>query len=152
MRFELTRRADYAIRAMVALARAGEGERLSVREIAAEQAIPVRFLPAIMGDLGRKGLVEARLGRNGGYLPGRPPSEISIRAVIEAIEGDGRRRRCVLHDRPCASTVHCAAHDVLVAAQDGMLATLEAASVQDIATPCRLGTDAPYARRIKGLI
>ena len=133
MRFELTRRADYAIRAMVALARAGEGERLSVREIAAAQAIPVRFLPAIMGDLGRRGLVEARLGRNGGYRPGRSPAEISIRAVIEAIEGDGRRRRCVLHDRACAADVHCSVHDVLAAAQDGMLATLEAASVQDVA-------------------
>ena len=133
MRFELTRRADYAIRAMVALARAGEGEPLSVREIAAAQAIPVRFLPAIMGDLGSRRLVEARLGRNGGYRLGRSPAEISIRAVIEAIEGDGRRRRCALHDRACAAAVHCPIHDVLAAAQDGMLATLEAASVQDVA-------------------
>jgi hypothetical protein len=50
---------------------------------------------------------------------------------------DTVERRCVLLDRPCASTLHCAARDVLVAAQDGMLATLEAASVQDIATPAR---------------
>ena len=134
MRFELTKRADYALRVMIALAGAGEGEHLSVREIAAAQAIPVRFLPAIMGDLGRQGLVEARLGRNGGYRLGRLPGEISIRAVIEAIEGDGRRRRCVLHDRACAAGVHCSVHDVMAAAQDGMLATLEAASVQDIAT------------------
>ena len=135
MRFELTRRADYAIRAMVALARAGTGERRSVRDIAEEQAIPVRFLPAIMGDLGRRGLVEARLGRNGGYRLGRLPGDISIRAVIEAIEGESRRERCVMHDRACRSDVHCSVHAVLTAAQDGMLATLEAASVQDIATP-----------------
>ena len=133
MRFELTKRADYAIRAMVALAAATEGEHLSVREIAAAQAIPVRFLPAIMGDLGRRGLVEARLGRTGGYRLDRSPAEISILAVIEAIEGDGRRRRCVLHDRACAAAGHCPVHDVMVAAQDGMLATLEAASVQDVA-------------------
>ena len=134
MRFELTRRADYAIRAMVALARAETGERRSVRDIAEEQAIPVRFLPAIMGDLGRRGLVEARLGRNGGYRLVRLPGDISIRAVIEAIEGDGRRERCVMHDRACLSDVHCSVHAVLAAAQDEMLATLEAASVQDIAT------------------
>jgi Rrf2 family protein len=97
----------------------------------------VRFLPAIMGELGRRGLVEARLGRKGGYRLGRSPAEISIRAVIEAIEDDGRRRRCVLHDRACAAAVHCSVHDVLAAAQDGMLATLEAASVQDIATAAR---------------
>ncbi len=134
MRFELTRRADYAIRAMVALARAGASEHRSVRDIAAEQAIPVRFLPAIMGDLGRRGLVEARLGRNGGYRLGRLPGDISIRAVIEAIEGDGRRQRCVMRERACLSDVPCSVHGVLAAAQDEMLATLEAASVQDIAT------------------
>jgi Rrf2 family protein len=134
MRFQLTRRADYAIRAMLALARIEEGERLSARQIAAEQAIPARFLPAIMGDLGRCGLVEATIGRNGGYRLGRPAGDISLRAVIEAIEGDGRRERCVLRDGTCTSAEPCSAHEVFAAAQDGMLAALEAATMRDIVT------------------
>ena len=45
MRLELTKRADYAIRAVLALSRAADGERLSVRRIAADERIPERFLP-----------------------------------------------------------------------------------------------------------
>ncbi len=133
MKFQLTRRADYAIRAMLALARVAPLELRSARQIAAEEAIPARFLPAIMGDLGRSGLVEATIGRNGGYRLGRPAAEISVRSVIEAIEGDGRRERCVLRDRACTAAEPCSAHRVFVAAQDGMLAALQAATLRDIA-------------------
>ena len=69
MKLELTRRGDYAIRAMLALGRAG-GARLSTPVMAASMNIPVRFLPQVMGDLARAGLVRSRAGRNGG--PGSP--------------------------------------------------------------------------------
>ncbi len=132
MKLQLTRRADYAIRAMLALAEAAPGELLSVRRIATGQAIPERFLPAIMGDLGRHGLVEATVGRNGGYRLRRPAAEISARDVIEAIEGDGRRQRCVLHDQACTTLEACSAHEVFVGAQDAMLGALEAATLRDM--------------------
>ena len=72
MKLELTRRGDYAIRAMLALGRAG-GARLSTPVMAASMNIPVRFLPQVMGDLARAGLVRSRAGRNGGYELARPP-------------------------------------------------------------------------------
>ena len=59
MRMELTKRADYAVRAMLALSRARDGRLLSVRRIADEMDIPVRFLPQVMGDLTAAGLVRA---------------------------------------------------------------------------------------------
>ena len=66
MRLDLTKRSDYAIRAMLALTMAPEG-LLSSRKIAEEMKIPPRFLPQIMGDLTRAGLAEAHPGRAGGY-------------------------------------------------------------------------------------
>ena len=82
MRLELTKRADYAIRTVLALARADD-ERLSVRRIAAEQKIPERFLPQVMGDLVRAGLVEGRSGRNGGYRLTRPAADLSLLDIVE---------------------------------------------------------------------
>ena len=51
MRIELTKRGDYAVRAMLALARAPEGGVVSARRIADAMDIPVRFLPQVLGDL-----------------------------------------------------------------------------------------------------
>ena len=57
MRLELTRRGDYAVRAMLALARRATAAPTSAREIAAEMDIPVGFLPRVMADLVAAGLV-----------------------------------------------------------------------------------------------
>lgn len=137
MRLELTRRGDYAVRAMLALSRHPEGELLSVRRIAEEMDIPARFLPQVMGDLGRAGLVEATTGRSGGYRLARPASEISILDVVDAVEGNSRRRTCVLRGGPCGLDGYCDVHDVFFAAQDAMLQALDGTTLADL--PRRLG-------------
>jgi len=138
MRLELTRRGDYAVRAMLALSRLADDERLSVRRIAQEMEIPARFLPQVMGDLSRAGLVEATTGRSGGYRLARAPSSISILDVVEAVEGDSRRRGCVLRGGPCGLDGHCDVHDIFFAAQDAMLRTLSGAALADL--PHRSGS------------
>ena len=67
MRLELTKRGDYAVRAMIALARDDAGGLISARTIAEAMAIPPRFLPQVMADLVRAGLVEGVTGWSGGY-------------------------------------------------------------------------------------
>jgi Rrf2 family iron-sulfur cluster assembly transcriptional regulator len=141
MRLELTKRGDYAVRAMLALARAPGESRMSVRRIAEEMEIPVRFLPQVMGDLVAARLVEATTGRSGGYRLARPASAITLLDVVEAVEGDGRRRSCVLRSGPCGLDGHCDVHDVFFAAQDAMLATLAAARLADL--PVRRGGHLP---------
>lgn len=137
MRLELTRRGDYAVRAMLMLARQADGSLSSVRRIAEEMDIPARFLPQVMGDLGRAGLVEATTGRNGGYRLARPATEISLLDVVDAVEGDSRRRTCVLRGGPCGLDGYCDVHDVFFAAQDAMLQKLSAADLAGL--PRRLG-------------
>ncbi len=137
MRLELTKRGDYAVRAMLALARAPAERRTSVRRIAEEMEIPVRFLPQVMGDLLAAGLVEATTGRAGGYRLARPADAITLLDVVDAVEGDGRRRSCVLRSGPCGLDGYCDVHDVFFAAQDAMLATLAAARLADL--PVRRG-------------
>ncbi len=129
MRFELTKRADYAVRSVLALARVPDGERRSARQLADEQSIPARFLPQVMRDLVASGIVEGTVGRSGGYRLARPATEISLLEVVEAIEGDGRRRDCVLRNAPCGLNGTCDVHAVFEAAQADVLRRLHETSV-----------------------
>jgi Rrf2 family protein len=132
MRLELTKRADYGIRAMLALARSPDPGALSVRVIAADHGIPARFLPSAMADLARAGLVESTTGRSGGYRLARPATDISLLDVVEAIDGDPRRRMCILRGSPCKVSGTCDVHDVFAAAQEALLQQLAAATLADV--------------------
>jgi Rrf2 family protein len=79
-------KADYAIRAALELAAAGEGPVKGER-IAHAQEIPPNFLENILGDLRNAGLVASRRGAEGGYWLARPAEEISLADVIRAVEG-----------------------------------------------------------------
>ncbi|HEX5827316.1 MAG TPA: Rrf2 family transcriptional regulator [Candidatus Limnocylindrales bacterium] len=140
MRLELTKRGDYAVRAMLALAR-GTGAAvpgnglLSARRISDAMAIPVRFLPQVLGDLQRAGLVEAAPGRSGGYRLAREASAISLLDVIEAVEGDSRRRSCVLRGGPCGLDGTCDVHDIFFEGQEALRGTFAAATLAELAAP-----------------
>ena len=135
MRLDLTRRADYAIRAVLALGRVPDGGRLSVRHVAAEQHIPAPFLPPIMRDLVRAGLAQSTTGRAGGYRLARPAAEVSLLDIVDAVEGDRRRGTCILRDGPCAVSAVCDVHDVVVAAQESLRRRLAGVSVADLMQP-----------------
>jgi Rrf2 family protein len=132
MKLELTKRGDYAIRAMLALGR-GRGARLSTPSMAASMNIPVRFLPQVMGDLARAGLVRSTAGRSGGYELARAPEAIDLLMIIEAVEGDTRRRTCVLRGGPCRRDGVCDVHEPFALAQDALRGQLSAVSLADLA-------------------
>src|SRR5262245_9217788 len=111
MRLALTRRGDYAVRTMLALATHDGGDWMSVPRISAAMAIPERFLPRVMADLTRAGLVEGRAGRTGGYRLARAASEISLLDVIDAVEPEPEPRSCILRGVPCGVDGRCAVHD-----------------------------------------
>lgn len=122
MRLELTRRGDYAVRAMVALA--DDRGMLTGPRIAAATGVPPSFVPQVMGALVRAGLVEARQGRSGGYRLARPAQEVTLLSVVEAVEGDSRRTTCILRGGPCNAEGRCRVHDAFFSAQEALLAEL----------------------------
>jgi len=131
MRLDLTKRSDYAIRAMLALTKARDG-LLSSRKIAEEMKIPPRFLPQIMGDLTRAGLVDAHPGRAGGYRLAQPANSVTLLRVIEAVEGDPHRQICVMRGTPCGQDGQCGVHDVFYAAESAILEKLSGATLQSV--------------------
>ncbi|HET7686085.1 MAG TPA: Rrf2 family transcriptional regulator [Candidatus Limnocylindria bacterium] len=131
MRLELTRRGDYAVRAMLVLARHAASQRTAA-ELAADTGIPPSYVPQVMGDLVRAGLVANRRGRHGGYRVARSPDQIHLLAIVEAVEGDGRRRTCVLRGGPCRRDGACDVHDAFYRAQQATFDALAAVSLADV--------------------
>lgn len=83
----LSRRSKYGVKALLVLAReAGKGPVL-VSELAVRDAIPKKFLEAILLDLNRHGLVQSKKGKGGGYFLRRAPEEITFGEIIRALEG-----------------------------------------------------------------
>jgi len=83
----ISARADYAVRAALELAAAGDDASLKAEAIAEAQGIPHKFLEGILGDLRRGGLVVSRRGGNGGYRLARPADSIAIAEVIRVADG-----------------------------------------------------------------
>jgi Rrf2 family protein len=131
VRLELTKRGDYAVRAMIALACDGV-ELRSARAIAEEMAIPPRFLPQVMGDLVRADLVEGVTGRSGGYRLAAAAADISLLTIVEAVEGTSRRETCVLRGGPCGRDGNCAVHAAFCSAEEAMIGALGSVSLADV--------------------
>ena len=83
----LSQKCQYALRAILELARRSAGTPVTVAEIAQAQEIPQRFLEAILVQLKRGGFVESRRGMKGGYLLAVSPAELKVGQVIGCIDG-----------------------------------------------------------------
>ena len=83
----LSRRTDYAVRAAIDLALEGHDGLVQLREIAARQAIPEKYLEQLLRALKTAGVVVATRGSRGGYQLSRPAEQISLLSVFEAVEG-----------------------------------------------------------------
>ncbi len=102
----VTRKCQYALRAVYELAEKYHREFVPVSSIAAAQVIPLRFLETIFAELRRAGIVSARRGVGGGYVLSVPPAEISVGQIIRLIDGS-------------LSPVSCAGDDEFDCPRDG---------------------------------
>ncbi len=99
----LSRQVQYALCGIFDLAYNGAGEPVGVQRIGARQQIPHRFLEQIFQRLRKADLVRGKRGPGGGYVLSRPPEEISLREVIEAVEGGlEQEARAGLEDWPAS--------------------------------------------------
>lgn len=84
----ITTKSPYAVRALIELARRGEGEPVPIGEIAKAREIPVQFLEGLFATLRRAGILQSQRGVKGGYLFARPPAEVTVLEVTELLDGE----------------------------------------------------------------
>lgn len=95
--FTLTRKTDYALVAMTAIARAGE-QSCSARELAEQHALPLPALRNILKQLAQQALITASRGPQGGYRLARRAEHIAVADLIEAMEGPMKLALCCRAD------------------------------------------------------
>lgn len=102
---------EYALRALIELARQTPGVLLAGRDLAASTGIPANYLSKVLSTLRHAGLIQASRGLSGGYQLGRVPKEIRLVDVVELFEGVRCRPACILdRKKPCADETACPAH------------------------------------------
>jgi Rrf2 family protein len=134
-----TRRTDYGIRALIFLANQTDRNNTAVTSlakanaIASAMSIPSGFLPQLLQQLQRARLVVSHPGPNGGHALARPAHQITIREIVEALEGPLEASECALRGGPCHWQNVCALHQVWSSARRALVDTLELASLGAVA-------------------
>jgi Rrf2 family protein len=131
---QLTRAADYGIRAMVHLASLPQGSRAQLSSISAATDAPPPFLSKVLQALTRAHMVASSRGASGGFQALASGRKASLRQLIEAIDGPISLNACVLAGDNCQRKTHCPAHPVWLRAQHAMIAVLSATTIAELAT------------------
>jgi Rrf2 family protein len=104
---QITRQADYALRAMIYLAKLEPNQRAATSQIADKQRIPPSFLAKIISQLSIAGLIHTSRGARGGVSLARTPGEVSILEVVEAIDGPITLNECTEEPSACPFGDEC---------------------------------------------
>ncbi len=121
---QITRQADYAVRAVYYLTTLGQGNRAATSKIAAAQHIPPSFLAKIVSQLSIAGLLHTSRGARGGVSLARDPQGISLLDVVEAIDGPIHLNECVADDGMCVFEDDCPMRPVWCDAQKDLVERL----------------------------
>jgi Rrf2 family protein len=130
---QITRQADYAVRAMVYLAQLGPEKRAATGMIAREKSIPPSFLAKIVSQLSVAGLLQTSRGARGGVSLARPAEAISLLDVIEAIDGPIILNDCVAESATCTFDESCPLKPVWCDAQKMLVDHLSKATFAQFA-------------------
>jgi len=122
---QITRQADYAVRAVLYLARLGQEQRAATSQIAEDQQIPPSFLAKIVSQLSVAGLLQTSRGARGGVSLARHPDQISLLEVVEAIDGPILLNECVGANGICTFGDDCPMRPVWCDAQAQLVERLK---------------------------
>jgi Rrf2 family protein len=128
----VTAKADYAVRAALALARA-HPDPVKGDQLAAEHELPLTFTERILSELRRAGYVTSRRGGDGGYRLAAEPDRISVADIVRAVDGPMADVRGIPPDELDYSDDLAALQRVWVALRANLRSVLEAVTLADLA-------------------
>ncbi len=128
---------EYGLRCLLALARQGEGEQLSITEIAEKEGLSVPYASKLLSILRKAGIVTAVRGRTGGFTIARPADQISLFEILTTLGGPLiDPKHCQKHSGLLEECIHlndCSVQDVLGGLTGYIQDFLNDTSLQDLA-------------------
>jgi Rrf2 family protein len=129
---KLSARTKYGVRLMVELAlKFGKGP-VFLRDIAKKEEISEKYLSQIVIPLKAKGLINSYRGAYGGYTLSRSPSEITIKEIVEILEGNLTLVECVENPAVCKRVCGCVSRTVWIRLKEKISETLSSINLDDL--------------------
>jgi len=128
----ISTRSRYGTRLMLELALNYGNEPVFLKDIAKNEEISEKYLSQIIIPLKAKGLVTSFRGMNGGYVLARPPSQITIREIVELLEGKLELLNCIGNPSTCSRVSICATRDIWDLLGEKISQTLESVTLEDL--------------------
>ena len=128
----ISRGTDYGVRGIIYLAEQPQERVNLLHEVAKAKQVPESYLAKIFQDLAKAGLVRSHRGARGGFSLARPAAQITLRQVIEALQGPISINRCLDLREGCVNSETCRVSRVLRRAQEQLVATLDAATLESL--------------------
>ena len=136
----LTRKAEYGIRGMLFLAKQQEGEYIMLDAISTEVDAPRPFLSKVLQALAKKGLIISTRGVGGGFCLARPPEQITLCEIVEAIDGPIMPNQCLMGEGVCSFQRTCTVHPVWRRVQSVTRGILQEVTLKTLIQDQALGT------------
>lgn len=119
---------------MVQLAYEYEKGPASVRHIAQQQWLPIKYLEQLVGTLKAGGLVRALRGATGGYILSRPPEQITVAEIFAVLEGSLYPVECLREEESCGHRSCCATRGLWKSLSEAMIVVLDNTTLADLMT------------------
>jgi Rrf2 family cysteine metabolism transcriptional repressor len=131
---KLSRKGEYALRAMIVLAMSHGEAPVQTQEIADRERIPKKFLEQILLELKKAGLLESKRGAGGGYRLIKPPNEITLARVVRIIDGPLAPLSCVstMAHVKCPEQEGCGLYRVMRDVRNAIADVLEGVTFADV--------------------
>ena len=133
----ITTKGDYATRALRDLALHYGSGPIPIDQIAVRQSLPVRYLEQLLLTLRRAGILQSKRGLKGGYTLAKPPAEITLGAILQAVDGPVEPISCLAEAprKPCPREAVCALRGVWSDIHRAVAAIVDHTTLQDICDP-----------------
>jgi Rrf2 family protein len=133
----LSKKAQYAFKALMYMAERKENQPVLIAEIAKKKKIPLKFLENILLELKKEGILESKKGKGGGYFFRLPPRDVPLARIVRLIDGPIAMLPCVSlyfyeRCRNCDEK-QSGLHDMMILVRDANLRILERKTVADLA-------------------
>jgi len=130
---KLSRETDYGLQGLIYLARQRQERLVGLDDIAKAQRLPRSFLAKTFQKFARHGLVRSFRGVEGGFMLARPPAAVTLREIVEAVEGPDLFSRCVFWSDRCADENPCPLHPRWTLLKDQFVKLFEGTTLEELA-------------------
>lgn len=132
----LSKKTQYAFRALEVLVKKYEQGPVLISDIAKKKKIPLKFLENILLQLKKDGVLDSKKGKGGGYFLVHKPSKVPVARIIRVVDGPIAMLPCVslYFYQKCKNCdeKHCGLHEIMIGVRDAQLAILEKKTLADL--------------------